>query len=288
MDNLVNEYISVLKSKQLSENTLKAYFRDLNKFTQFIVYRNQSINEIDGMTIMSYVKFLKGKNKSDSSIARNIVSVRNFLKYLINKGLVNYNPVYFYEIPKIKRKLPGVLTDNEIDKLLSIPDVSQFKGIRDKCMLEIIYAAGIKVTELLNLKLEDIDLELSCIKCTGINNKERIIPIGPDALECLKIYLEQRTEQNVNKLDYVYFNLKGEQMTRQGFWKIIKHYANEAGIHKDINANTLRHSFAVHLLQNGTDIKTIQELLGHEDLATTQIYTKVSKKSSITEIYENV
>lgn len=287
MDNLINDYISNLKIKRLSDNTLEAYVRDLKKFTEFIVYRNEDIKEIDLVTIMAYVQFLQKNKKSDSSIVRNIVSVRNFYKFLIMRGLVKNNPVYYYEAPKVKRKLPDILSVEEVDKLLSMPDVSEFKGIRDRSMLEMMYATGIKVSELLNIKISDINLELAYIKCTGIKDKERIIPIGSVALKCLKAYFECRDKYNINNVDFLYFNLRGQQMTRQGFWKLVKRYAEEANINISINVNTLRHSFAVHLLQNGADIKTIQELLGHEDLATTQIYAGVSKKSRISEIYKN-
>lgn len=287
MDNLISDYVTALKQRHLSDNTLDAYVRDLKNFTEFIAYRNENIIETDFVTIMAYVQFLKENKKSDSSIVRNIVSVRNFFKYLTMKGFVKDNPVYCYEAPKVKRKIPDILTIEEVDKLLSMPDVSGFKGIRDRSMLEMMYATGIKVSELLNIRIDDINLELAYIKCTGIKEKERIIPIGSVALECLKTYFKCRDEYNIKKVDFLYFNLKGQKMTRQGFWKIVKVYAEETQINRSINVNTLRHSFAVHLLQNGADIKTIQELLGHEDLATTQIYAGESKKSRISEIYKS-
>lgn len=286
MENLVSNYINNLKSKNLSINTVDAYTRDLNRFNEFVLDREEVLKDIDVVTIMSYVQFLQKNKRANSSIARNIVTLRNFYKFLLRQGIINENPVFQYEAPKIKRNLPDILTIEEVDKLLSMPDTADFKGIRDKSMLELMYATGIKVSEMLNLKTYDLNLKLAYIKCKGTKDKERIIPVGSLALKCMESYLQQREEHNINKLDYVYFNLQGAQMTRQGFWKIVKYYSSEADINKTINSFTLRHSFAVHLLQNGADIKTIQELLGHGDLATTQIYAGISKKSKIAEIYK--
>lgn len=286
MEDLVRNYINDLKAKKLSMNTVDAYTRDLSRFYQFLSDRKEVLKDIDAVTIMSFVQFLQKSKKANSSIVRNVVTIRNFYKYLMKNGVVNENPVFKYEAPKIKRNLPDILTVEEVDKLLSMPDTSDFKGIRDKSMLELMYATGVKVSELLNLRIFDINLKLAYIKCKGAKERERIIPVGSLALKCLEAYLEKREEQNINELDYIYFNLKGMKMTRQGFWKIVKYYKEEANINKSINAFTLRHSFAVHLLQNGADIRTIQELLGHGDLATTQIYAGISKKSRIAEVYK--
>ncbi|NFV70717.1 site-specific tyrosine recombinase XerD, partial [Clostridium botulinum] len=223
---------------------------------------------------------------ANSSIVRNIVSIRNFYKYLIQKNIVSEDPTLGYEIPKIERNIPKILSVEEVDKLLNSPNSSK-KGLRDKAMLELMYATGVKITELLNLDIYDINLKFNYIKCRGSKKRERIIPIGSYAVKCLKNYLEVRPIINAYNLDYLFLNLKGTQMTRQGFWKIIKFYAKEASIDKEIDSYTLRHSFAVHLLQNGADIKSVQELLGHKDLAATQIYSSISKKSKIAEVYKN-
>jgi integrase/recombinase XerD len=286
MDSLVEKYFNEIKKKNLSKNTLDAYRRDIERFEEFIKDRNEDVEKIDVVTMMAYAQEMVKKGKANSSITRNVVSIRNFYKYLIKIGMIDRNPVETYQVPKVKRNLPTVLMVNEVDKLLNMPDIDTYKGIRDKSMLEIMYATGIKVTELTNLIVYEVNLKLSYIKCKGVKGKERIIPFGSYALKWMEEYLKIRPMINTNNLDYLYLNLHGERMTRQGFWKIVKKYASEADIKKSINSYTLRHSFAVHLLENGADIKTIQELLGHTNLTTTQIYSGVSKKSKVAEAYK--
>ncbi|ENK0839820.1 site-specific tyrosine recombinase XerD [Clostridium sporogenes] len=286
MKNIIEIYIKDLQKKNLSKNTLEAYRRDVEKFSEFVKSREEKILSVDTVTIMAFVQYLQRERRATSSIVRNIVSIRNFYKYLIKKNMVSEDPTLGYEIPKIERTIPKILSVEEVDKLLNSPDSSK-KGLRDKAMLELMYATGVKITELLNLNIYDINLKFNYIKCRGSKKRERIIPIGSYAVKCLKNYLEVRPAINVYNLDYLFLNLKGTQMTRQGFWKIIKFYAKEASIDKEIDSYTLRHSFAVHLLQNGADIKSVQELLGHKDLAATQIYSSISKKSKIAEVYKN-
>ncbi|HDK7167614.1 TPA: site-specific tyrosine recombinase XerD [Clostridium botulinum] len=286
MKNIIEIYIKDLQKKNLSKNTLEAYRRDVEKFSEFVKSREEKILSVDTVTIMAFVQYLQREGRATSSIVRNIVSIRNFYKYLIKKNMVFEDPTLGYEIPKIERTIPKILSVEEVDKLLNSPDSSK-KGLRDKAMLELMYATGVKITELLNLNIYDINLKFNYIKCRGSKKRERIIPIGSYAVKCLKNYLEVRPAINVYNLDYLFLNLKGTQMTRQGFWKIIKFYAKEASIDKEIDSYTLRHSFAVHLLQNGADIKSVQELLGHKDLAATQIYSSISKKSKIAEVYKN-
>ncbi|NFD42903.1 site-specific tyrosine recombinase XerD [Clostridium botulinum] len=283
---MIENYIKDLQKKNLSKNTLEAYRRDVEKFSEFVRNREEKILSVDTVTIMAFVQYLQREGRATSSIVRNIVSIRNFYKYLIKKNMVSEDPTLGYEIPKIERTIPKILSVEEVDKLLNSPDSSK-KGLRDKAMLELMYATGVKITELLNLNIYDINLKFNYIKCRGSKKRERIIPIGSYAIKCLKNYLEVRPAINVYNLDYLFLNLKGTQMTRQGFWKIIKFYAKEAFIDKEIDSYTLRHSFAVHLLQNGADIKSVQELLGHKDLAATQIYSSISKKSKIAEVYKN-
>lgn len=286
MSNLLLKYIEDLEKKHASKNTLDAYVRDISRFNDFIKKRKEELTEIETVSIMAYVQYLQKEGRALSSIVRNIVSLRNFYKYLMRKGIINENPVINYEIPKIKHNIPKVLTIEEVDKLLSAPKLDVNKGIRDKAMLEVVYATGMKVTELLNLTIYDVNLKLSYIKCKGSKDQERIIPIGSFAVKCLEEYLKIRPQINIYNLDLLFLNLKGVQMTRQGFWKIVKYYADEADIDKAINAFTLRHSFAVHLLQNGADIKSVQELLGHKDLSATQIYSNISRKNKIAEVYK--
>ncbi|NEZ46284.1 site-specific tyrosine recombinase XerD [Clostridium niameyense] len=286
MSSVLEGYLKELQRKSLSKNTIDAYNRDITKFKEFATTREEDLKSATTVTIMAYVQHLEKTGHATSSIVRNIVSIRNFYKYLIKKGIILEDPTLSYDIPKVQRNIPKILSVEEVDALLNSPDNSK-KGLRDKAMLELMYATGTKVTELLNLTIYDINLKFNYIKCRGTKSKERIIPIGSYAVNCLKEYLQVRPELNIYNLDYLFLNLKGTQLTRQGFWKIIKHYAKETGIDKAINAYTLRHSFAVHLLQNGADIKSVQELLGHRDLAATQIYSTISRKSKIAQVYKN-
>ncbi|KGK89035.1 MULTISPECIES: site-specific tyrosine recombinase XerD [unclassified Clostridium] len=286
MDEFLLRYINYLKSKNMSKNTLDAYKRDIDRFLKFILLRNEDLNGVDDISIMAFVQELHKNKKANSSIVRNIIAIRNFYKFLKKQGIINEDPVINYEIPKIERNMPQILTLEEVNKLLNSPDLTTEKGVRDKAMLEVMYATGVKVTELLNITTFDVNLKLSYIKCRGSKNKERIIPIGSYAVDCINNYLKIRSLLNIYNLEYLFLNLQSTKMTRQGFWKIIKQYAKIAGINKEITSYTLRHSFAVHLLQNGADIKSVQELLGHKDMAATQIYSSISRKSKIAEVYK--
>lgn len=286
MDNLILKYGEEIKKKKLSLNTQEAYLRDLKKFSEFIKKRDEKIADITEISIMAYVQQLISDNMANSSIERSMASIRGLYKYLILKGIVQRDPTMKYESHKVKRNLPVILTVEEIDKLLSMPDLNTMKGMRDRTMLEVMYATGIKVSEMLELNMPDINIKLSYIICREASKRERIIPIGSYAVKCLEKYYPIRRKINKYNNDYVFLNLKGGKMTRQGVWKIIKYYADEAKINKPINLYTLRHSFAVHLLQNGADLKSVQELLGHKDMAATQIYYNISKKSKIAEVYK--
>lgn len=287
MNNLLTIYIDSLKNNQLSQNTVEAYIRDVKRFIEFMEYRNESVEIVDHITIMAYSEHLRKEGSANSSIARSIISIRNYYKYLMKKERVQQDPTAYFSIPKIKRNIPQILSVEEIDELLNQPEGLTFKGCRDKAMLELMYATGVKVSELLSLTVYDINLELLYIKCNNGKKNERMIPIGNHAVRCLTQYLKIRSEINLNHLSLLFFNTKGDKMTRQGFWKIIKEYAKKANINKTINSYTLRHSFAVHLLQNGADMTSVQELLGHNSMSTTQIYSIISKKSKIAEIYKN-
>lgn len=286
-DILLMEYIEGLKRKKLTDNTIDAYIRDIKRYIDYLNNKKEDLFKADTVTIMAYVQELQKGRRANSSLVRNIISIRGFYRFLMNKGMVEEDPTYKYDVPKVKRDIPEVLTIEEVDNLLNVPDLSTEKGIRDKTMLEIMYATGIRVTELLNLTIYDLNLKVGYIKCKGSKNKERIIPIGSYAMDCIEKYLLIRPNFNINNLDYLFFNSKGNKLTRQGFWKIIKVYTKEIGINKNINANTLRHSFAVHLLQNGADIRIVQELLGHTSISATQIYSSICKKTRISEIYKN-
>jgi len=287
MNNLLKIYIENLKSIKLTRNTVEAYTRDVKRFIEFIGYRNETLEAVDCITIMAYSEYLRKEGYVNSTIARSIVSIRNYFKFLIKNNFADYDPTAYFSIPKIKRNIPQILSIEEIDELLNQPDESNTKGCRDKAMLELMYATGLKVSELLSLTIYDINLELLYIRCNTGKKNERIIPIGSHAVRCLSLYLEIRSKINFNNLSLLFLNTKSNKMTRQGFWKIIKEYAKKSNIEKTINSYTIRHSFAVHLLQNGAGISSVQELLGHNSMSTTQIYSSIVKKSKIAEIYKN-
>lgn len=287
MNELVLKYIHDLKNKNLSNNTLDAYSRDLSFFVDFLEERNEDIKGTDEVTIMSYVQHLKKIGKANSSIIRATVSIRRFYKYLLINDIISRDPGIKYEnIKPQKRSIPQILTVDEVNKLLSMPDLLTNKGIRDKAMLEVMYGTGLKVSELINLSMDDINMKLGYVRCKGCRNKERIIPIGSFAIKYLEEYFQIRDKLNICKLNNVFLNTRGTALSRQGFWKMVKFYVNEANIEKSINPNTLRHSFAVHLLENGADIKSIQELLGYSDIAAAQIYFNIPKKNKLYEVYK--
>ncbi|MFU0823822.1 site-specific tyrosine recombinase XerD [Clostridium sp.] len=282
----LTEFIEKMKKNKLSSNTIDAYRRDVSKFLSFLNDRNDDVLKIDTLAIMSYVQVLKRQGKANSSIIRNLVAIRSFYKHLVNIGKINETPFFNYQIPKNKRIFPEILTVDEVDRFLATPNCTDYKGIRDKAMLELMYATGIKVSELLNLTVFDVNLKLSYIRCKKNSNKERIIPIGNYAVECIKNYIKIRDKLYTDNSELLFSNIRGGKMTRQGFWKIVRAYAKKAKINKKINSYTLRHSFAVHLLQNGADIKIVQELLGHNTMATTQIYASVYKQNKIADVYK--
>ena len=274
LDDLINEFCTyLLIDKNYSKNTIDAYRNDLEMFNKFV---NKSINSIDDNEIKSYLKYLKDNKHNERSIARNTSSLRSFYKFLIINKHVKTNPMENITSIKLSKKLPDILTIDEINKILDIKITDNY-SVRNKAMLELIYAAGLRVSELINLKTYDIDTLENIVRTMGKGNKERIIPIGEYATNALNSYLSIRytfLKKEIN--DYLFLNNHGKKMTRQGFFKIIKKLARENNIKKDISPHTLRHSFATHMINNGADLRTIQELLGHSDVSTTQIYTHVS------------
>lgn len=286
MNKLLDEYIDSLHDSKKSRNTLEAYLRDIKKYLIFIEERKETISQTSLITIMDYVQHLQKNHKALSSINRNLVVVRNFYKYLNKRGIVNLNPFLSYDLPKLEKNMPKIISVEEVDKLLDAPDISIHRGARDKAMMELMYATGMKVSELLNLIVIDLDFKLGFVRCKGSKDKERIIPVGSKALLSLKKYLNIRDDYNPYKYNFLFLNLRGFQMTRQGFWKIVKGYAKEIGIKSHIDLFTLRHSFAVHMLANGADLKSLQELLGYSNLSATECYTVTSKRSSLLEVYK--
>ncbi|MBQ3229503.1 MAG: tyrosine recombinase [Clostridia bacterium] len=276
----LNSYFVYLKEvKKSTDNTLQAYKRDLDKFVEYTVLSNiDDFSSVDSDTIADFKNHLAKKGLSSSSVSRTLSSMRGLFQYLISTGVCNSNPAKAIHNDKAEKKELTVLTSKEVEKLLAQPDISDVKGIRDKAMLEIIYATGIKVSELIGLNIDDVNLQLSFIKC-GAESKERFIPIYPIAAKALMAYLDKSRKLLVTDPSEkaLFVNITGERMTRQGFWKILKAYTASAEINKDITPHTLRHSFAAHLLENGADIHDIQLILGHSDIASTQRYAQFLK-----------
>ena len=266
--------------KKVSANTLESYMRDMNSFRSFLEadspdVRLTSATEAD---IERYIAFLKDHGKSNATVIRGIASMRNFYQYLMQHDLCSYNPARSIKAERDDKKLPQILTNTEIDMLLDSPDIATPKGCRDKAMLELLYATGIRVSELINLNVDDVNLQLGMLNCHSDRN-QRFIPIYSEAIGALSDYLyrvrplivSDRTNKNL------FVNLNGKRLTRQGFWKIIKYYAERTGIKKDITPHTLRHSFAAHLFENGAQLKDIKDMLGHADISSTQVYAQLAK-----------
>lgn len=281
MDNLTIEIINfcnyLLIDKHYSHNTIEAYKKDLVKFKEF--NGSMPLLDINKNTIKNYLKYLYEQQMNERSIARNISSLKSFYKYLVINKIVKQNPLECISSPKLGKKLPNTLSEDEINQLLNIKLMNNY-SFRNKAMLELMYATGLRVSELVNLKVYDVNLEEALVKTMGKGSKERIIPVGDYALNALRIYINDYRstlfKREIN--DYLFLNNHGKPMTRQGFFKIIKKLALEQGIKKDFSPHTLRHSFATHLLKHGADLRIIQELLGHSDVSTTQIYTHMTNE----------
>lgn len=286
IDTYINEFTEYLIiDKKYSENTIKAYNNDLKKFKNFI--ENKTINNIDENNIKDYIKYLNKENNDTRTISHNISTLRSFYKFLLIEKKVNKNPMEYIELPKTKKSLPKTLSIEEIDKLLDINLTDAF-SFRNKAMLELMYSSGLRVSELINVKIHDIDVSNCIIRIMGKGSKERIVPLGDYAIRYIELYLKEYREKLIKRElnDYLFLNNHGAKMTRQGFFKILKQIAKEKNIKTNFSPHTLRHSFATHLLNGGADLRSIQEMLGHSDISTTQIYTHVSKEK-LKENYNN-
>lgn len=264
------------QSKKSSANTIASYMRDLKKFESYISAEKLHILKVNTNTVSSYITHMQQDGQAVSSVLRSIASLRSFFHYLVDSGKLLSNPVDGIKAPKLPERNISVLTSKETDLLLSQPQAVGFKGCRDKAMLELLYATGLKVTELIVLKTSDINLDDAQLSC-GTGSKARVIPLGSIALSALKAYLPLRNSNILidDTNDYLFVNISGGSMSRQGFWKIIKFYADKAKIKKEITPNTLRHSFAVHLIESGADVSAVQEMLGHTAEFSTKIYSDV-------------
>lgn len=275
--------IYLAEKKKASQNTVESYLRDVHQFLSYCELRKAVPTEADAPFLHKYLEYLTVMGKSEATKTRIIASLRCYYRYLCAVGAASENPVDGIKVKKAEKKLPGILDSNEIVLLLSQPNGTDYKSIRDKAMLELIYATGIKVSELIELTVSDINLQIGILHLHN-EKKERIVPMYPAAVKTVANYLVNVRPAIVTDIseDKLFTNMNGQPMTRQGFWKIIKHYSEKAGIKKDITPHTLRHSFAAHLLENGAQLKDIKEMLGHSDISSTQIYAQFMKNKYTT------
>lgn len=269
----------LVNTKKVSENTLQSYMRDIEGYFHFLDSRNISPADVDSAIIKKYTETISATGRSQATVSRVIATLRCFYNYLIMEGIVTENPAKLVKSAKVEKKLPQILTTKEVELLLAQPDISDMKGCRDKAMFELLYATGIRVSELIDLDVDDVNLQIGMLRCKS-GKAERLIPIYDEAQEAIADYLLR--VRNAVISDYtekaLFTNMNGSRMTRQGFWKIIKSYAKLADIKKDITPHTLRHSFATHLMENGADINDIKEMLGHSDISSTHVYTRIIKE----------
>lgn len=275
----IEEFIGYLhNTRGTSRNTEVSYERDLKKMEQFLENEGiQSVEQVTSTLLNAYILFMERKKFAASSISRSIASIRAFFQYVCQKNGWKENPADTLKAPKIEKKMPGILTVDEVDLLLKQPKENTAKGIRDRAMLELLYATGIRVSELIGLTIDDVNLKLGYLTCST-SEKERVIPFGSAAKRAVEHYMDGARAELLGEQEsrFLFLNCSGKSMSRQGFWKVLKSYASAAGIEQDITPHTLRHSFAAHLVQNGADLKSVQEMMGHSDISTTQIYMNMN------------
>ena len=278
-------YLTV--ERGLAQNTIVSYALDLKQFNAFYNRQQQLRSEgLDRGLVLNYLFSLKKTGHSSATISRHMATLKSFCRFLVDEQMLESDPTANLESPNLKKKLPGVLSQSEVGNLLNQPKCSNTAGLRDRAMLELMYATGMRVSEMLDLNLDHLELDGVYVRCLGKGSKERIIPVGTTARKYLHAYLSDGRSKikTVSGEEAVFLNLRGKRLTRQGFWKILKKYAIQAKITKIITPHTLRHSFATHLLENGADLRALQEMLGHADIVTTQIYTHLTK-TKLREVY---
>lgn len=281
MEKQIKLFLEFLQNeKKLSDNTLQSYKRDIIQYQNYIEENQINYTKVSKEDIKTYLNYLKKVGKKSSTISRNLASIRSFYQFLIRNRKIKNDPTEDVQSPKVEKRIPSVLTAQEVELLLEQPKDVDLKGTRDKAMLEFAYATGMRVTEIISLNVEDVDLEKGFATCRN-GKKERTVPLGEMSLKALKDYVENARnimikDENEKAL---FVNVNGQRLTRQGFWKIIKYYKEQAHIEKDITPHVLRHSFATHLLQNGADLKSIQTMLGHSDILSTQVYMQFQDES---------
>jgi len=281
MEDLVAQFLDYLSiEKGLSQNTIKSYRQDLVKFAEYLESRSiKGIKSVTKHHISKYLYFLKDKDLSPNSISRNLVAIKMFFRFLVTERLLKENPANVIESPRLVKKLPEVMDTYEVSRMLDMPDARDVFGRRDKAALELMYATGMRVSEIVDLMVNNLNMDMGFVRCKGKGGKERIIPVGGKAKLALSRYLEQARSKLSKKMGdgHLFLSKLGKKISRQSFWKMLKKYVKKADIKRDITPHTLRHSFATHLLERGADLRSVQEMLGHADISTTQIYTHINK-----------
>ena len=277
MDYISGYEMWLIQEKRAAANTLSSYLRDVRQFDGWAAAECLPLEKAVQADIRRYGQSLEKQGKSNATVVRSIAALKSFYTYLVSVQAVQVNPVKGFAPNRVERKLPAILSNYEVDLFLEQPDPTDAKGCRDKAMLELLYATGIRVSELIALDVQDLNLSASFLRCRGRGKKDRVVPLYKGAVRAMAAYISEVRPQLLENPEEtaLFVNMNGERMSRQGFWKIVKRYQDKAGIHKDITPHTLRHSFAAHLLENGADLKSIQEMLGHADISATQIYTQV-------------
>ena len=271
---------SLIIEKGLSKNTIQSYESDIYQLYQWNISKNKKrITEIKKIDTSQYISYLFSQNLKSTSVNRKISSLKTFFNFLLKKKLINANPFADQIMPKKPISLPKSISEDDVVKLLDAPKPDSLIGLRDKAMLELLYASGVRISELVNIKFSDLDLERNIIKVFGKGSKERLVPFGEDAAQCISAYIDERKKnKNIASIKYIFLNNRGSKISRHAFWHRLKEYCLEIGLKRDISPHTLRHAFATHLLNRGADLRSVQVLLGHSDLSTTQIYTHIAKQ----------
>lgn len=289
MQDSLQDYLNYLSVERgLAKNTLESYGRDLRQYLSYLTEKkNLELKNSTQATVIGYLLLLQARGKATATLSRNLAAIKSYYHFLAREGLIERDPTINLDAPKQEKRLPRVLSVQDVERLLEQPDLKTPGGIRDRAMLEVLYATGLRVSELVSLKINDLNLEMSYIRCFGKGSKERIVPLGSVATKYVKIYLDHARKFLASSPyeSTLFLNHHGKGLTRQGFWKIIKKYAEHLNLDIEITPHTLRHSFATHLLENGADLRSVQEMLGHADISTTQVYTHLTK-DRIKEVYE--
>lgn len=288
MEGWIDRFLHYLAVERgLAENTLASYHHDLQQFASFLSERKAGVESTTAALIVDYLEGLERKGRKPATISRHLATLKSFYHFLLRERVINQDPTADLESPRLSRRLPRVLSVDEVEFLLGQPHTGRPAGLRDKAMLELIYATGLRVSELVSLNVGQVNLEMGVVRCLGKGQRERMVPMGSIAAYWLRRYLEQARPQMIRSSEdeALFVNHQGQRLTRQGFWKILKKYARQARLDAGITPHTLRHSFATHLLENGADLRVVQELLGHADISTTQVYTHLTRRH-LREVYQ--